>query len=270
MEEKTTMEITNDRLEEAIKDYAADRTKEKLTAVLNLLRPTKLLVPAMLKAPDQPTPCFLKSGAGEQYFVVYTSKEQMANAPKSQALLSMPFPACNSVAVKPELNLSGMVINPFTDNLVLKIELIQKLHEADEKMAKQIDDETMENVCIEKEAFVNELFAAAFKEPKLYPYTKDDYSVMALDISEDLTLIRVDLPDKGLVPPLCYRIYITYNPLKDEAHYYTIEMTKEKDVRLLGGVTEDAKHVSYGNAPVEGAELQEIMNLAKNPGELTS
>lgn len=86
---------------------------------------------------------------------------------------------------------------------------------------------------------------------------------MALDISEDLTLIRVDLPDKGLVPPLCYRIYITYNPLKDEAHYYTIEMTKEKDVRLLGGVTEDAKHVSYGNAPVEGAELQEIMNLAK-------
>ena len=60
----------------------------------------------------------------------------------------MPFPACNSVAVKPELNLSGMVINPFTDNLVLKIELIQKLHEADEKMAKQIDDETMENVCI--------------------------------------------------------------------------------------------------------------------------
>ena len=66
MEEKTTMEITNDRLEEAIKDYAADRTKEKLTAVLNLLRPTKLLVPAMLKAPDQPTPCFLKSGAGEQ------------------------------------------------------------------------------------------------------------------------------------------------------------------------------------------------------------
>ena len=67
-----------------------------------------------------------------------------------------------------------------------------------------------------------------------------------------------------------WQAHITYNPLKDEAHYYTIEMTKEKDVRLLGGVTEDAKHVSYGNAPVEGAELQEIMNLAKNPGELTS
>lgn len=106
---------------------------------------------------------------------------------KSQALLSMPFPACNSVAVKPELNLSGMVINPFTDNLVLKIELIQKLHEADEKMAKQpkqikmtpqqfqafVKNQTefsvipkrlytekaefVQKLCDEKEAFVNEL-----------------------------------------------------------------------------------------------------------------
>ena len=61
MEEKMTMEITNDRLEEAIKEYAADRTKERLTTVLNLLRPTKLFVPAMLQAPDRPIPCFLKN-----------------------------------------------------------------------------------------------------------------------------------------------------------------------------------------------------------------
>ena len=197
--------------------------------------------------------------------------------------------------------LAGMVINPFTDNLVLKKELVQKLHEADEKLAKAqpkqvkmtpqqfqafIKNQTeysiipkrlyaekaefIQKLCDEKEAFVNEIFAAAFKEPKLYPYTEDDYSVMALDIAEDLTLIRVDLPDKGLVPPLCYRIYITYNPQKDEANYYTIEMTKEKDVRLLGGINTEGKHVSYGNAPVEGAELQEIMNLARKPREMTS
>ena len=92
-----TMEITNDRLEEAIKQYAAERTKENLTTVLNLLRPTKLYVPAMLKAPDQPTPCFLKNNKGEQFFVAYTSKEQMPEEPKSQALLFMPFPACNNI-----------------------------------------------------------------------------------------------------------------------------------------------------------------------------
>lgn len=60
MEEKMTMEITNDRLEEAIKEYAADRTKERLTTVLNLLRPTKLFVPAMLQAPGSPDSMFFK------------------------------------------------------------------------------------------------------------------------------------------------------------------------------------------------------------------
>ena len=92
MDEKVTMEITNDRLEEAIKEYAAERTKENLSTVLNLLRPTKLFVPAMLKAPDQPMPCFIKNNSGEQFFVAYTSKEQIPAEPKSQALLSMPFP----------------------------------------------------------------------------------------------------------------------------------------------------------------------------------
>ena len=120
MDEKMTMEITNDRLEEAIKQYAAERTKENLTTVLNLLRPTKLYVPAMLKAPDQPTPCFLKNNKGEQFFVAYTSKEQMPEEPKSQALLFMPFQACNNIVVKPELELTGLVINPVSDNLVLK------------------------------------------------------------------------------------------------------------------------------------------------------
>ena len=137
MEEKMTMEITNDRLEEAIKEYAADRTKENLTTVLNLLRPTKLFVPAMLQAPDRPIPCFLKNSNEEQFLVVYTSKAQIPEEPKSQAMLNMPFPACNNIVVKPELKLAGMVINPFSDNLVLKTELVQKLHEVDEQAAKR-------------------------------------------------------------------------------------------------------------------------------------
>lgn len=300
MDEKMTMEITNDKLEEAIKLYAAERTKENLSTILNLLRPTKLLVPAMLKAPDQPTPCFLKNNEGEQFMVVYTSKAQIPEEPKSQAILSMPFPACNNVVVKPELNLTGMVINPFSDNLVLKTELIQKLHEADQKAAqmkqvkmtpqqfdvfvkKQVEfgiipkrlftegEEFVQKLCDEKESFVNEIFAVAYQETKLYPYTENDYSVMALDIAEDLTLIRIDLPEKGLVTPLCYRVYITFNPQTKKAGYYTIEMTEEKGVRLLGEILTDGKHASHGEAPVEGAELQKVMDLARGEGtEMTS
>lgn len=299
MDAKTTMEITNDKLEEAIKEYAADRTPDNLNVVLNLLRPTKLLVPAMLQAPNQPIPCFLKNSNGDQFLAVYTSKEQMPQEPKSQAILSMPFPACNDLVVKKELNLLGMAINPFSDNLILKKELVEKLHEADQKAAqmkqvkmtpeqfqvfvkRQVEfgvlpkrlftekEAFVDRLCEEKEAFINEIFAEAYKEPKLNPFTEDDYSVMALNIAEDLTLVRVDFPEKGIVTPLCYRVYITFDPTTKTAGYYTIEKTEEKNVRLLGGFGEDGKHISYGNAPVEGAELQEIMNLARKPGEITS
>ena len=286
--------------EEAIKEYAAERTKENLSTVLNLLRPTKLFVPAMLKAPDQPMPCFIKNNSGEQFFVAYTSKEQIPAEPKSQALLSMPFPACNNIVVKPELKLNGMVINPFSDNLVLKIELIQKLHEADQKVPqmkqvkmtpqqfnvfvkKQVEfgvmpkrlfaetDTFVERLCEEREAFVNEIFAETYKEAKLNPYTEADYSVMALDIAEDLTLIRVDLPEKGMIPTLCYRVYITVNPQTKKAGYYTIEMTKEKDVHMLAQILPSGKREEIGEAPVEGAELQKIMDLARyEEGEMTS
>lgn len=295
-----TMEITNDKLEESIKAYAADRTKENLSTVLNLLRPTKLLVPAMLKAPDQPTPCFLKNNNGEQFLVVYTSKAQIPEEPKSQAILSMPFPTCNSIVVKPELKLTGMVINPFSDNLVLKTELVEKLHEADVRagqmrkvkmtpeqfnvfVKKQVEfgvlpkrlhtegEEFVKLLCDEKESLVNRIFAETYKEAKLYPHTEDDFSVMALDIAEDLTLVRIDMPEKGMAPTLCHRVYITFDPITKKTGYYTIEMTKEKGVRQLGQILPDGKREDLGEAPVEGAELQKVMDLARfDENQITS
>ena len=210
------------------------------------------------------------------------------------------FPGIVTKIYKPELELTGLVINPFSDNLVLKTELVRKLHEADQKAAqmrqvkmtpqqfnvfvkKQVEfgvlpkrlyaegETFVRKLCEEREAFVNQIFAETYKEPKLYPYTEADYSVMALDIAEDLTLIRVDLPEKALAAPLCYRIYITFNPQTKKAGYYTIEMTAEKEVRALGQILPDGRHESLGEAPVEGAELQKIMDLARYDGtEMTS
>lgn len=297
--EKTTMEITNDALEEAIKEYAEDRTKEGLSKVLNLLGPTRLLVPAMLKEENQPAPCFLKAGSGEQFLAVYTSKSQIPEKPKSQAILNMPFPACNNIVVKEELGLTGMVINPFSDNLILKKELVEKLHEMDEKRAKtksvkmtpqqfqvfvrkQVEfgimpkrlfaegESFVDELCEKKEAFVNEIYRDAFKEEKLYPFSEQDFSVMALNISEDMLLVQIDLPAANLVPPLCHRIYVTMNPQSKEVDYYTIEKTAEKDVRRLGRMDAEGKHADYGEAPVEGAELQKIIDLARFQKEMTS
>lgn len=289
---KTTIEITNEKLEEAIQTYIDVRTSENLGSVLNLLRPTKLYVPAMLKAPNQPLPCFLKNNEGEQYLAVYTNKAQIPSEPKAQALLNMPFPACNSLVLKPELNLLGMVLNPFSHNLVLKKELIEKLHEADVKAANskkvkmtpeqftqfakgQVEfgtlpmhlfraGETFVNrLCEEKEKAVDEIFRQAFGDTKLYKGSRSDYDVMALDIAEDLTLIRVDMPESSVVPSLCYRMYLTFDPITKKACYFAIEKGREKNSRQLGQVTDEGKHIVHGEAPVEGAELQKIMDLAR-------
>lgn len=301
MDDKVTLEITNDKLEEAIREYIGDRTPERLTAVLNLLRPTKLYIPAMLMAPDQPLPCFLKNNDGEQYLAVYTNREQIPAEPKAQALLSMPFPACNNLVVKPELNLLGMVINPFSSNLVLKKQLIEKLHEADQKAAnvkqvkmtpEQFDvfakrraefglfpkrlftegEEFINRICDEREALVNEIFAESYGDTKIYRHSEQDYSVMALDIAEDLTLVRIDLPDQKVAPQLCYRIYLTFDPIRKVAGYYTIERAAEGKQHLLGQIDDAGQHIEHGEAPVEGAELQKIMDLARSQAgdELTS
>lgn len=299
MDNKVTIEITNERLEQSIKEYLAERTNEKLFVVLNLMRATKLLVPAMLKAPNQPAPCFLKNEKGQQFLAVFTSKKQIPAEPKTQAILNMPLPECNRLVATEELNLTGMVVNPFTDNLVLLKELILKLHEADKngpqmKQVKltpeqfQIFVKTQvefgllpKRLFTEREAFVNrlfaekaglinQLFAEVYKQPNLNPFTEADYDVMALNIAEDLKLVRVDFPEQGIVAPLCYRAYITYDPIAHKAGYYTIEKAPQGEEHMLGGVDENGKRISYGVAPREGSELDHIIMLARKVDEITS
>ena len=299
MDNKVTMEITNDKLEAVIKEYHSERTQEKLAEVLNLMRPTKLLVPAMLKGEGQPEPCFLRNDKGDQFLAVFTSKSQIPAEPKAQAILSMPFPVCNSIVANDANKLLGMVINPFTDNLILSKELVKRLHEADKKMGqpqqikltqeqfqvfvkKQVEfgvlpkrlfteKETFVNKLFEeKETLINQIFTEVYKEPKLNPFKEDDYSVMALNIAEDLKLVRIDFPQEGIVAPLCYRVYITFDPITKKAGYYTIEKMAEGNECLLGGFGEDGKHISYGIAPVEGAEMDRVIALARTVDEITS
>ena len=44
----------------------------------------------------------------------------------------------------------------------------------------------------------------------------------------------------------------------------------QSDEHLLGGFGEDGKHISYGIAPVEGAEMDSIISLARTADEITS
>lgn len=302
------------KAEQLIQIYKEDMVKDNLRALIHQLQKTMFIIPAMLpkdvdkedlqkmalesgggvvKLPEgtRPVPCILTNKDGSTFFPVYTSQTHIPKEPKFDVLMNMPFKSCYTLALSESLKAEGIALNPFTDNLLLKKELLQAIRTDDEKAAAQgkqmkITPEQFKimmrqrvefhdlpfraykegaafihQLSDEKEALINEIYKNAYQNPELYPYGENDFAVMSLNISEDLMLVRVDLPPVKAPAQLCYRVYITLNPKSEEIHYFTIENAREKDARNLGGVDSEGKHVEYGAAPVEGAELQRVMDL---------
>ena len=292
MEDKQTKQISNERAEAAILEYKAEQTKENFSKVLNMLRPSQLFVPSLVNEEKKPMPLFLKNKEGEQFLTVFTSQKHATEEIKRQAVIVMPFPVCNSLVANDKFQLKGMVINPYTDNLILKTDLVKRLYEADLALAKQTKERQMEltpaqyrqrvrnrveyqalpgrlytegeafvnRLCEEKEAFIYQIFSDACAQGKGNPFAESDFAVLALTISSDLLLIRVDMPAKADGEPFCYRVYVTFRPETKESGYYVIEKNPEMEGRRLGTVGADGKHEDLGEAPVEGVELQEIID----------
>ena len=307
------------KTEQLLQIYKEDMAKENLSALLHQMKKTIFLVPAML--PDTPEvrevkqrlkenpgekvslpqgiapmPAVLTNQKGEKFFPVYSSAEQVAKEPKADLLINMPFFVCCRTALDKRLGVQGIAVNPFTDNLRLKGNLIEAVlrEEAAKQNAKQVKltpgqyqvrmrqkaefhdfplrafkegKEFILRLSEEKEALVNEVYKNAYQKGELYPYDESSFSVMALNISEEMLLVWIDLPPVREAAQLCHRAYLTLNPKKDEIHYFTIERGKEEEERNLGGVNAAGEHIEYGEAPVEGAEIQRILDLIAAEGK---
>ena len=247
-----------------------------------------------------PMPAILNSQKGDKFFPVYSSPGQIPKEPKFDLLMNMPFLACCNLALDERLETLGLALNPFTDNLIFRkamLEEIKKEAEAAKNNAAQVKvtprqyqimmrqkaefhdlprrafqegAEFIHRLSDQGEAVVNEVYQNAFQKPDLYPYDESSFSVMALNISRELLLVQVDLPLAEEAAQLCHRVYVTLNPETGRVHYFTIERGKGKGERNLGGVDDKGKHLEYGEAPVEGAEIQRIMDLIKNENEQMS
>lgn len=288
-----TLEVKNPEVEELMKRYAEEKTAEHLNQLIERLRVSRMLVPAKLNDKKQPLPCLIKSPTGEMYLPIYTSKLQIPKEPKSEAIINMPYLALNKLAARPESKASGIVINPFSDNLLFKAPLVQKIEEVEAVRAKAPKTKTMqltpeqyvlferkqfefgflpkrffeqgmtmlEELCEKKEAYIDALFEESYQQKRMYPYLPEDFSVMVMNISEELLLVRVDFPNRDMGVPSCWRVYMSWNRDANKGRYFTIEKTKEKGVSLLGEIGRDWKHVDHGQSPVEGAELQRVLDL---------
>lgn len=291
---KLTINVKNPQVEELIKTYSAEKTPENLNQLIEQLRQARMLVPANLNDKKQPVPCLIKSPTEELFLPIYTSREQIPKEPKSAAVLNMPYLAVNQIAARPESNAAGIVINPFSDNLVFKLPLVQKIDEVEKKripgepktmqltpeqyviferkqfefgfLPKRFFDqgkEMLDELCEKKEEYIDALFEEMYQQKRMYPYLPEDFSVMVMDISDELMMVRVDLPNRDMGVPSCWRIYFSWDRQNDKGRYFTIEKTKEQGVNLLGEIGSDWKHVDHGQAPVEGAELQRVIDLIR-------
>lgn len=297
-----TLDVKNEKLEELVKQYTDEKNADNLNALIEELRKCRLLVPANINEEKKPVPCMLNSKDKGMYFPVYTALKQIPQSPRSEAIINMPYLAVNEMTAQQQENLGGVAINPFTDNLIFKMPLVLRIQEVEKKrreLAKQGGEPKkktlqltpeqylqferrqfefgflpkrffeqgqafMDELCEKKEEYIDQLFEEAYQEKRRYPYLPEDFSVMVMNIAEDLLIVRVDLPAQDMAAPSCLRIYLAWNEVAGSGRYLTIETVKDSKERKLGELTLYWKKVDHGVAPVEGAELQYVIDLLQD------
>lgn len=312
-----SIDVKNTELEELVALYSKENTVENLNKLLSCIVKCRVLVPAELTESKKPAPCMIKNNDNQIYLPIYTSKEQIPQKPKSPLIMNVPYAGINMTAAQnPEVQ--GIVINPFSGNLIFKKELLLKIKEVVEAQGKaqanaqadgkdgangnapqmktmkltqqqylQFEKRQFEGIflpkkmfgdpenffnelCERKEEYIDQLFEESYQEKRMYPYLPEDFSVMAMNITEKLLVVRLDMPLKDMSPFASVRIYLTWNVDQKEAHYYLIETGKVRDEYLLGEINSQITHINHEGAPIEGAELQKIVDMASRKPEMTS
>ncbi len=297
MNQNMTIYVNNDELEKLVSEHIRNNNADSLNKLLNHLVTCRVLIPATPgKDRSKPMPCLLQTGSGEKLLPVFTSLKQTQNAPKSQGIINMPFVGANDMAAKSDGKITGIAINPFSENLIFKTELVQKIAEVEEMKKKGIKQvkmtgaqyavferiqyekrflpkklfeggkEFMQHLDERKETYLDVLFEQSYQQKRMYPYLEEDFSVMMMNISEDLTIARIEFPNKDLSAGVSLRAFLAWNDKKKEARYFTINMGKEPGTRLFAEVTKDLNVISLGAAPIDGTELQRVVDLIEGAG----
>ncbi|SER96782.1 SseB family protein [Lachnobacterium bovis] len=290
-----TIEIENKELGELIVAYNEHKDAEHLTKLVNHIMECRVLVPALMSEDKSPVPAFIQNSDDELYMPVYTSAKHIPEEPASPLVINMPFLAVVEMAVTPEFNVEGIILNAFTDSLIFKLPLLEKIVEVEKEKTqgvipldeltdeqyhvwtrKQVEftllpkklfeegDKFIQELSDGKEKYMDELYEEFYQEKRMYPYLEEEFSVMTMNISDDVSIVRVDFPERYMQVPSCYRVYLVWDRQKNEGKYFTIEKTVNEDIRLLGGVMPKISHASYGEAPDEGNELQTIIDLIED------
>lgn len=236
-------------------------------------------------------PCLLRKDTGEQALPIFTSVAQIPADKKSPAVLAMPFHACLSMVTASQGKVEAMVLNPFTHNMVLPKTILDVAVKRIEGMKqprtvkvteKQFGELVHNRVALhllpkylfehkerglkqlqhEEGTFLLQFYRESYPEEKRssIPVSAEDFSVMTLNVTEDMQLTRVDMPDATVKKGMCYRAYAVFLHKTQEILYYTLEKTEQGN--YIGQVQPDGKHELVEPMPDNGAEIEAVMGLA--------
>lgn len=328
--ERKPIIVENPKVLELIKTYKEDKTVENLNLLVNELVKATIILPAHIRETDnKPAPALMQAADGTLYLGLFTDKDQIPEDKRTDMAIVCPYILANKTAINPQDNMSGLVINPYTDNFVLKRELLERIDEIETKKAeaRKMQEELRKNqqkglealsqfgqivtdengnkalkmnetqynqfertqyevgflpgqlftkgqefidkLLEDRETYIDELYEESYKQKRMYPYIPEDFAVMPLSLSDDLTLVRVDMPSRDIAFGNAYRVYIGWDAATSKGRYFRIAQGRQRGQIMLEEVCENKMLRSLGPAPEEGTELNAITELLgyKNPEE---
>lgn len=233
-------------------------------------------------------PCLLKKETGEQALPIFTSLDQIPPERKSPAVIAMPFMSCVAMFMENQDKVAEVVINPFTEMMILTRSILEVANKrrkaAAEVKTVQLTKEQFRNFAHnrvalyllpkylfengfkgleelqrEEGALLMRFYEEVYPKGEACPYRENDFSLMILNITDNIQLTRLDMPDETEKKRLCYRAYAVWKRDTEEVLYYALESTQ--DGKVIARVTADGGHEILESAPDNGAEIEAIMRL---------
>ena len=236
-------------------------------------------------------PCLLRKETGEQALPIFSSVAQIPEDKKSPAVMALPFGTCLSMVMTNQGQVEAIVLNPFTHNMVLPQAILdvavkrlgakkqmktikvteqqfgQLVHN---RVARQLlpkylfahKEEGLRQLQHEEGEFILQFYRECYPEERKSSVAvkPEDFSIMTLNVTEDMQITRIDMPEKAAKKDMCYRAYAVWLRGTQELLYYTMERTEQGN--QIGRVALDGKYELVEQAPDNGAEIEAVMGLA--------
>lgn len=248
--------------------------------------------------PDDGTalsPCLLKKKDGSLSMPVFASIESIPADKKFPAAVTVPFTSCVSMIIASGGKVAEAVFDPFTEIVVLNDKLIKAVADHRKAAAEQkknpqtktvtmtaaqfasfvqmrvsaellpkmlfaAPQEALRKLQKDKGSVMLELYASAYPKDNPCPCSEEDFSVMTLNITEEVQITRIDLPEKYASAGVPLRIYVTWKNEKD-LDYFLIEKGDESD--NISRITSEIKHEIIRPVCTNSTEIEDVLGIVK-------